>query len=167
MGFLHVCAWRRRTQGDATMWKWLTWRLGFVHENFSQFHPLFPPQKVTFQSCLAWPPSSCLAFEHSSTKMGSLDIDPVYSTLCPRITSACSTSKFHFNMLQNSVSGLVMLDAFTYGKDCKGCLHLGKPSLFVLCYEQWCIVMPRPLQWPKWTMYGLFRREAALIKVVR
>ncbi len=27
-------------------------------------------------------------------------------------------SKFHLNMLQYSVSGLVMLDAFTYGKDC-------------------------------------------------
>ncbi len=60
-----------------------------------------------------WPP-----FEHSSTKMGSLDIDPVYSTLYPSITSTCSTSKFHLKMLQNSVSGLVMLDAFTYGKDC-------------------------------------------------
>ncbi len=86
-----------------------------ISANFIHF---FLPQKATFQSCLAWPPSRWPSFEHSSTKMGSLDIDLVYSTLCPSITSMCSTSKFHLNMLQYSVSGLVMLDAFTYGKDC-------------------------------------------------
>ncbi len=53
--------------GDATMWKWLAWRLGFFHENFSQFYPLFRPQKATFQSCLAWSPFRWPPFEHSSS----------------------------------------------------------------------------------------------------
>ncbi len=36
-----------------------------------------------FQSCLACPPPSRWPpFEHSSTKMGSLDVEPVYSTHC-------------------------------------------------------------------------------------
>ena len=51
-------------------------------------------------------------------KMGSLDIDPVYSTLCPRITSTRCTSKCHVNTFQYSVAGAVMTDAITYGKDC-------------------------------------------------
>ncbi len=55
---------------------------------------------------------------HSSIKMGSLDIELVYSTLCPSITSTHSTSKFHLNMFQYSIGGAVMLDAITYGKDC-------------------------------------------------
>ena len=50
--------------------------------------------------------------------MGSLDIDPVFSTLCPRIKSTRSTSKFHLNTFQYSVGGAVMLDAITYGQDC-------------------------------------------------
>ncbi len=45
-------------------------------------------------------------------------IDPVYSTLCPRITSTRSTSKFYFNRFQYSVGGAVMLDAMTHGQDC-------------------------------------------------
>ncbi len=36
----------------------------------------------------------------TSTKMGSLDFDPVYSTLCPSITLTRSTSNFHSNMLE-------------------------------------------------------------------
>ncbi len=86
-----------------------------ISANFIHFFPLKKPlfSPVWHGHPSRWPP-----FEHSSTKMGNLDIDPVYSTLCPRITSTCSTSNFHSNMLQYSVSGLVMLDAFTCGKDC-------------------------------------------------
>ncbi len=47
--------------------------------------------------------SRCLPFEHSSTKMGSLDIDTVCSALCPSIISTRSTSKFRFNTFQWSV----------------------------------------------------------------
>ncbi len=86
-----------------------------ISANFIHFSPLKKPlfSPVWHGLRSRWPP-----FEHSSTKMGSLDIDPVYLTLCPSITSTCSTSEFHLNMLQYSVSGLVMLDAFTYGNDC-------------------------------------------------
>ncbi len=48
----------------------------------------------------------------------SLDIDPVYSRLSPRITSTRSTSKFRFNTFQYSVGGDVMTDAMIYGQDC-------------------------------------------------
>ena len=87
-----------------------------ISANFINIYPLKKPN-----SSSVWhgPPSSCLPFEHSSTKMGSLDIDPVYSTLCPRITSTRSTSKFHFNMFQYSVGGAVMPDAITFGQDCR------------------------------------------------
>ncbi len=89
-----------------------------------KFHPCFPPPPFLFLknpnfssfwhgSLARWPP-----FERSSTKTGSLDIDPVYSTLCPRITSTRSTSKFHFNTFQYSVGGAVMPDAITHGQDC-------------------------------------------------
>ncbi len=111
--------------------------MGLSHENFRPFHPLLPLQKATFVFCLAWPPPSRWpSFEHCSTKMDILDIDPVYSTLCPSITLTRSTSKFHLNMLQYSVSGLAMLDAFTYGNDCITILrgrtvhqHSGDPLL--------------------------------------
>ncbi len=89
---------------------------GFFLENFSQYHPCLPPENAKFLFCLACPSSSCLTFEHSSTKMGSLDIGPVYSTLCPRIKSTRSTSKFHLNMFQYSVGGAVMPDAIAYGQ---------------------------------------------------
>ncbi len=72
--------------------------------------------------------------------MGSLDIDLVYSTLCPRITSTRSTSKFHLNMFQYSVSGLVMLDAFTYGKDCM------LKFLRKKCIKTFCVAYPSILR---------------------
>ncbi len=62
--------------------------------------------------------SRWLPFDYSSAKMGGLDIDSVYSTLCPSITSTRFTSKFHFNTFQYSVWGAVMLDTITYGHDC-------------------------------------------------
>ncbi len=45
----------------------------------------------------------------SSTKLGSLDIEPLYSTLCPSITPTRSTSNFYLNTLWYRVSGLIML----------------------------------------------------------
>ncbi len=60
--------------------------------------------------------------------MGSLDIDPVYSTSRPSITSTRSTSKFHLIMFQYSPGVAVMLDAITYSQDCtdgKGCISDG------------------------------------------
>ncbi len=92
---------------------------GIVPWKFQAISSTFSPSKSHFSVLFGMPPPSRWPpFEHSSTKMGSLDIDPVYSTLCPRITLTRPTSNFHSNMLQYSVSGLVMLDAFTYGKDC-------------------------------------------------
>ena len=99
-------------------WKMSAFGSGLFHENFTRFHPLLPLQKATFVFCLVCPPSRWPPFAHSSTKMGSLDIDTVYSTLCPSITSTRSTSKFYFNMFQYIVGGAVMSDAITYGQDC-------------------------------------------------
>ncbi len=82
------------------------------------FISIYPLKKPIFSSVWHGSPSRWLLFEHSSTKMGGLDIELVYSTLCPNITSTRSTSKFHFNMLQYSVGGAVMPDAITYGQDC-------------------------------------------------
>ncbi len=57
--------------------------------------------------------------------VGSLDTDPVYSTLCPSITSTCSTSKVHLNMFRYSVGGDVTLDAITCGQDCRSAYERG------------------------------------------
>ncbi len=40
--------------GNESHWKMSAFGFGFFHENFSQFHPLLPPEKAIFQSCLAW-----------------------------------------------------------------------------------------------------------------
>ncbi len=64
--------------GSESHWKMFAFGSGLFHETFGQFNPLLAPEKVNFLFCLACPPSSCLPFEHSSTKMGILDIDPVY-----------------------------------------------------------------------------------------
>ena len=95
------------------------WPVGWdCHMKISgYFIHFFPLKKPLFSPVWHGPPSRWPPFEHSSTKLGSLDTDRVYSTLCPSITLTCSTSKFHLDMLRYSVSGLVMLDAFTYGKD--------------------------------------------------
>ncbi len=92
----------------------------------SNFIHVCPLKKSNFSSVWHGPLSRWLPFEHPSAKMGILDIDPVHSTLCPSITSTPSTSNFHSNMLQYSVSGLVMLDASTYGQDCVQTLLKGK-----------------------------------------
>ncbi len=111
---------------------WVHW----VNVKAWKFQPIsstFSPSKSHFSVLFGMgPPSRWPPFEHSSTKLGSLDIDLVYSTLCPRITLTRSTSKFRFNMLQYSVSGLVMLDAFTYGKDCITLLET-----LSSCYGHW------------------------------
>ncbi len=62
-------------------------------------------------------------------QVNSLNIDPVYWTLCPSITSTRSTSKFDFNMLQYSVGGAVMLDVITYGQDCVSCVLFQRVQL--------------------------------------
>ncbi len=48
--------------GSESRWEWRARGSGFFHENFSQFHPLLPPQKATFQSFLAWPPLQVASF---------------------------------------------------------------------------------------------------------
>ncbi len=35
-------------------WKWWARGCRFPHEDFSQFHPLLPPEKAKFLFCLAW-----------------------------------------------------------------------------------------------------------------
>ena len=118
MGFLSACTWYRRAwgvnpSGNGRPGGWdcpMKISASFIH-----FYPL---KKSNFSSVWHALLSRWLPFEHSSTKMGSLDIDPVYSTLCPSITATRSTSKFHLNMFQYSVGGDVMTDTITYGQDC-------------------------------------------------
>ncbi len=86
-----------------------------ISANFIHFYPL---KKSYFCSVWPGPLSRGLPFEHSSSKMSTLDIELVYWTLCPSITSTHSTSKFCFNTFQYSVGGAVMPDAITYGEDC-------------------------------------------------
>ncbi len=75
------------------------------------FISIYPFKKPFFSPVCCGPLSRWPPFEHSTAKMGSLDIDPVYSTLCPSITSTRSTSIFCINTSQCSVGGAVMLDA--------------------------------------------------------
>ncbi len=56
--------------GDESPRKMSAFGSRLFHENFNQFHPLLPPQKVIFLFCLAWPLSRGLPFEHSSSKKG-------------------------------------------------------------------------------------------------
>ncbi len=86
-----------------------------ISANFVHFYPL---KKSCFCSVWHGPLSRGLPFEHSSSKMGTLAIELVYSTLCPSITSTHSTSKFCFNTFQYSVGGAVMPDAVAYIQDC-------------------------------------------------
>ncbi len=117
-GFLSACTWRWRTKGvkpcqnvgpggwDCPM---------KISGHFIHFHLLKKPNiSPVWHGPLSW----WLPFEHSSAKMGSLDNDPMYSTMCFSITSTRSTSKFHPNTFQCSVWDVIMFDAITYGKDC-------------------------------------------------
>ncbi len=68
---------------------------GIVPWKFHAIASTFPPlKKPLFSPVWHGPPSSWVPFEHSSTKMGSLDIDPVYSTLHPSTTTTRSMSIF-------------------------------------------------------------------------
>ncbi len=76
-------------------------------------------EKANFQplwcdSLFSW---SC--FEHSSTKMDSPNIEPLYWMVYPSIICMCSTSKFHLKMSQCSVRGVAIPIAILYAKDCK------------------------------------------------
>ncbi len=79
------------------------------------FINVFPRKKPNFSPVWHALLSRWLPFEHSGTKMGSLDFEPLHSTLCPSITSTRSTSKFHLNTFHYSIGGSVMPDAITYG----------------------------------------------------
>ncbi len=87
----------------------LPWKFQPISSTFT------PLKKPKFSSVWHGSLSRWLPFEHSGTKMGSLEINPVYWTLCPSLTA---TLKFHLNTFQYSVGGAVMLNAITYGQDC-------------------------------------------------
>ncbi len=90
-GVLRACTQCWRAWGVNPPWKWWARGTELPHENLNQ---LLAPEKAKFQSSSACPFSRWPPFEHCSTPMGSLDMDPLYSTLCPSITSAWSASKF-------------------------------------------------------------------------
>ncbi len=102
-GFLHACAWHQRTQGMQPCGN--DWPGGWdcPMKISGHFIPFFPLKKPLFSPVwLGSPPSRGL----------------LLSILAPNRAALTLTLCFHSNMLQYSVSGLVMLDAFTYGKDC-------------------------------------------------
>ncbi len=80
--------WRRRTRGVKPGGNG---GLGLSHENFNPFHPRFPLKKLNIPPLWHAALFSPSGLKHCSTKMGSLDIQPLYSTLCPKIASTCST----------------------------------------------------------------------------
>ena len=122
--------------GSESWWKWWARGSGFFCKNFIPFHPLLPPEKAKFLwislifliSSWHGSLSRWLPVDHSSTKKGILDIDPMHWTLCPSITSTCSTSKFCFNTFQYSIGGTVTLEAITYSQDCTS-----KKQSFLMC----------------------------------
>ncbi len=61
------------------------------------------PSKSQITSLFGVPSSPVgLLFVQCSTKIGSLSVGPLHSTLCPSITSTCFTPKFHFDTHQYS-----------------------------------------------------------------
>ncbi len=117
------CAWCQRVWGMNPTGKYCSggpdssMKISGSFINITTLTPPPPKGQISVLIGMA-PPYCCLPFEHSGTEMGSLDIESACSTLCPSITSTCSTSKFHFNMLQYSVWGAIILNAITYGQDC-------------------------------------------------
>ncbi len=67
-----------------------------ISGNFIYFYSISKPSFNPLWHALL---SSLPPFERRSTTMGGLDIEPVYSTLFPSITSTPGTSKFHLNTL--------------------------------------------------------------------
>ena len=94
-----------------------------ISANFIHVYPL---KKANFSSVWHGPLTRWLPFEHSSTKTGSLNTGPVYSTLCPSTKSIRSTSKFHLNMLQYSIGGDVMTDTLLMARtvQCEGLIYV-------------------------------------------
>ncbi len=90
---------RTACQGD---WKFgfFSGKCGWNWLKFSWNNP-GPPAHHFHKDSL--PGSSGTCFEHSSTKMGSPDIEPLFSTSCPSVTSLCFTSKFQLNTLHYSI----------------------------------------------------------------
>ncbi len=72
--------------GNESHWKMSAFGSGFPHENFSQFHPLFPPQKAIFLFCLACLPPPLGGF--------------LLSTLAPEF--AASTLNYVLNIVSHS-----------------------------------------------------------------
>ncbi len=62
-----------------SFWKW--WPGEMVRTAPLKLQQGFLPEKVKSEASLC------------STKMGSLSVEPLFSTLCPSITSTCSTSR--------------------------------------------------------------------------
>ncbi len=60
--------------GSESLWKWWARGSGFPDENFSPFHPLSPPEKAQFQSCLAWPPLVVLLLSILAPKWAALTL---------------------------------------------------------------------------------------------
>ena len=64
-----------------------------ISGNFINIYPLKMPNIDPLA------PLVVFLFEHCSTKMDSLHVEPMHSTLCPSIASLRSTSNFHGNTL--------------------------------------------------------------------
>ncbi len=114
--------WVTHDPASETLWKWWAWGLGLSHKNFSPFHECFPPE-VDFQPLWHAMSSNWPHFEHCDIKMGCLDIECLYSTLCPNI-SMYSNLKFLLKMAQCSVWGVVIPVANLFAKDCISLLTL-------------------------------------------
>ena len=78
-----------------------------ISGHFTNIYPLKMPN---FYPVSHAPLSSCLPFEHYSPKMGSLDIEPLYSPLCPRISLYVKGQACMYVCLSVSLSVCVSVD---------------------------------------------------------
>ncbi len=97
-----------------------------------------PLKKPNSQTLWHAPLSSWSHFEHSNTKMGSLQYEPLYWTLCLSIISMCFTLKFHLNMSKYNIWGETMPEANLYTKDCKLKVELN----WILAVKSWIWQIP-------------------------
>ncbi len=107
--------------GSESQWEWCARGFGFPHENFSQFHPCLPPQRV--------PSPDGFLLSILAPKWAAMTL-----TLC---TQHCVPGSHLHVPHQNSTSthfqyrigGAVMLDAVTYGQDCISIMRKNSPFL--------------------------------------
>ncbi len=114
-----------------------------------------PLKKPIFQPLWHATLPSWSHFEHSGTKMGSPDNEPLYWTLYLSIISTCSTSKFHLKMSQCSAWGVVMPMTNLYAKDCMLTEAKSLLARWLPCYKEPLLTQPEKRMQPTMQKIGV------------